>query len=83
VLLIMKNGYTSATGTQDIISTPDDEAKAANATTRHQSLAHKNQTIEATLKGLGVQWLRTVHTYEVATMRRTLEGGFDHRLSPA
>jgi indolepyruvate ferredoxin oxidoreductase alpha subunit len=28
VLLIMKNGYTSATGTQDIISTPDDEAKA-------------------------------------------------------
>jgi indolepyruvate ferredoxin oxidoreductase alpha subunit len=35
----------------------------------HQSLAHTNQTIEATLKGLGVQWLRTVHTYEVATMR--------------
>jgi indolepyruvate ferredoxin oxidoreductase alpha subunit len=27
VLLIFKNGYTSATGTQDIINTPDDEAK--------------------------------------------------------
>jgi indolepyruvate ferredoxin oxidoreductase alpha subunit len=27
VLLIFKNGYTSATGTQDIISTPDDETK--------------------------------------------------------
>ena len=75
VLLIMKNGYTSATGTQDIISTPDDDAKAAAASAGalHQSLAHKNQTIETTLKGMGVQWLRTVHTYEVDAMRRTLE----------
>ena len=32
-----------------------------------------NQTIEGTLRGMGVQWLRTVHTYEVATMRRTLQ----------
>jgi indolepyruvate ferredoxin oxidoreductase, alpha subunit len=75
VLLIMKNGYTSATGTQDIISTPDDEAKAEaerNAAV-HQSLAHKNQTIETTLKGMGVSWMRTVHTYEVDAMRRTVE----------
>ena len=28
VLVIIKNGYTSATGTQEIISTPDDERKA-------------------------------------------------------
>ncbi|MFO1327082.1 MAG: indolepyruvate ferredoxin oxidoreductase subunit alpha [Rubrivivax sp.] len=75
VLVIMKNGYTSATGTQDILSTPDDEAKAEaerNAAL-HQSLAHKNQTIEGTLKGMGVQWLRVVHTYEVATMQRTVQ----------
>ena len=75
VLLIMKNGYTSATGTQDILNTPDDEAKAeAAAHARlHQSLVHKNHTIEDTLKGMGVQWLRVVHTYEVDAMRRTLE----------
>ncbi len=72
VLLIMKNGYTSATGTQDIISTPDDAAKEA-AVDKHQSLAHQNQTIEATLRGLGVQWLRSVDNYDVATMRSTLE----------
>ena len=71
VLLIFKNGYTSATGTQDIISTPDDEAKAAAADPR-VSLVDKNTTIERTLGGLGVRWLRTVHTYEVETMRRTL-----------
>jgi indolepyruvate ferredoxin oxidoreductase alpha subunit len=75
VLVIMKNGYTSATGTQDILNTPDDEAKAeaerqANV---HQSLAHKNQTIEDTLQGMGVQWMRVVHNYEVDTMRRTVQ----------
>jgi indolepyruvate ferredoxin oxidoreductase alpha subunit len=75
VLLIMKNGYTSATGTQDILSTPDDEVKAA-AADKQLSLVHKNQTIEATLKGLGVQWLRNVDNYDVAAMRRTLESAF-------
>ena len=75
VLLIMKNGYTSATGTQDIISTPDDEIKA-RAEDKHQSLVDQNQTIEATLTGLGVQWLRSVDNYDVGAMRRTLEDAF-------
>ncbi|WP_066273471.1 thiamine pyrophosphate-dependent enzyme [Hydrogenophaga palleronii] len=75
VLLIFKNGYTSATGTQDIISTPDDEAKE-QAGNKAQSLAHTNQTIESTLKGLGVQWLRTVNTYEVDNVRATLTEAF-------
>ncbi len=78
VLLIMKNGYTSATGTQDILNTPDDEAKAEaqRKGSLHQSLAHKNRIIETTLKGMGVQWLRSVHTYEVDAMRRTLQEAF-------
>ncbi|MBS0430617.1 MAG: indolepyruvate ferredoxin oxidoreductase subunit alpha [Proteobacteria bacterium] len=75
VLLIFKNGYTSATGTQDIISTPDEEVKA-RAEDKQQSLAHKNQTIESTLNGLGVKWMRTVHTYEVEAMRATLTEAF-------
>jgi len=75
VLLIFKNGYTSATGTQDIISTPADTAKN-QAEDKRASLVHTNQTIENTLKGLGVQWLRTVHTYEVEQVRRTLVDAF-------
>ncbi|MFZ2737472.1 MAG: indolepyruvate ferredoxin oxidoreductase subunit alpha [Burkholderiaceae bacterium] len=75
VLLIFKNGYTSATGTQEIISTPDEDSKLA-ATDKQQSLAHLNQTIEKTLTGLGVQWLRTVNTYEVEQMRATLGEAF-------
>ena len=75
VLLIFKNGYTSATGTQDIISTPGEEAKA-DVKDKRQSLAHTNQTIESTLKGLGVQWLRAVHTYHVDEMKATLTEAF-------
>ena len=75
VLLIFKNGYTSATGTQQIISTPDDEAREA-AADKLSSLTDTNQTIETTLKGLGVEWLRTVHTYRVAEMRKTLIDAF-------
>ncbi len=68
VLLIFKNGYTSATGTQDIISTPGKNAKAM-AVDKLASLTASNRTIEDTLSGLGVQWLRTVHSYRVAAMR--------------
>lgn len=75
VLLIFKNGYTSATGTQEIISTPEDDARF-NASDKTQSLVHTNQTIESTLKGLGVQWMRTVTTYEVEKVRETLVDAF-------
>ena len=75
VLLIFKNGYTSATGTQDILNTPLEAAKEA-AGDKRQSLAHTNQTIESTLQGLGVQWLRTVHTYHVEEMKATLTEAF-------
>jgi len=75
VLLIFKNGYTSATGTQEIISTPQEDAKFASSD-KAQSLAHTNRTIESTLQGLGVKWMRTVHTYEVEAMRRTILEAF-------
>jgi indolepyruvate ferredoxin oxidoreductase alpha subunit len=75
VLLIFKNGYTSATGTQDIINTPSEADKDASPDKR-QSLAHTSKVIEATLEGLGVKWLRTVHTYEVSHMQATLTEAF-------
>jgi indolepyruvate ferredoxin oxidoreductase, alpha subunit len=72
VLLIFKNGYTSATGTQEIISTPDDDAKAI-ALDQRASLTESNQTIESTLQGLGVKWMRTVHTYHVDKVQAVLK----------
>jgi indolepyruvate ferredoxin oxidoreductase, alpha subunit len=75
VLLIFKNGYTSATGTQDIISTPAEVAKQGSSN-KTESLAHTNQTIEKTLTGMGVQWMRTLNSYGVADMRKLLTEAF-------
>ena len=75
VLVIMKNGYSAATGTQELISSPDAEAKQG-APDKQRSVVHNNLVIEKTLAGLGVQWLRTVHTYEVAAMRKTFNEAF-------
>ncbi len=73
VLVIMKNGYTSATGTQELISSPGSTAKLRAA---EQSATSGDRTIEDALTGVGVQWLRTVHTYRVSEMRSTLKEAF-------
>jgi indolepyruvate ferredoxin oxidoreductase, alpha subunit len=70
VLLIFKNGYTSATGTQELVSTP----KAAKRDeSGGESTTVTDTSIEDVLRGVGVGWLRTVHSYDVATMKSTLE----------
>jgi indolepyruvate ferredoxin oxidoreductase, alpha subunit len=62
ILVIMKNGYSSATGTQELPSSPThSEHKAAD------------MSIERALEGLGVGWMRTVHTYRVGEMKKTLK----------
>ncbi|HYA67084.1 MAG TPA: indolepyruvate ferredoxin oxidoreductase subunit alpha [Burkholderiaceae bacterium] len=75
VLLIFKNGYSAATGTQGIISSPSEQLKAL-ATEKRRSLVDRNTAIEQTLLGLGVQWLRRVHSYHVEEMRKTLIEAF-------
>jgi indolepyruvate ferredoxin oxidoreductase, alpha subunit len=61
VLVIMKNGYTSATGTQNIPS--------SGRNTLNQPV---DMGIENALKGVGVKWLRTIRTYSIGTMVQTL-----------
>jgi len=68
VLIIMKNGYASATGTQELISSPPEEARRQAL---DRSAADADHTIENTLTGLGVKWLRTVNNYDVTTMTKT------------
>ena len=69
VLVVMKNGYSSATGTQELISTPSHSARDA---TRGESSVHADRTIENTLRGLGVKWLRSVDNFRVAEVTQTL-----------
>src|SRR5439155_26970589 len=56
---------------QEIISTRD-EAARGRAVDKRGSEVEQNQTIENTLRGLGVRWMRTVHSYRVDEMRRTV-----------
>jgi len=67
VLVIMKNGYASATGTQELLSSPPEDARMVAV---GQSSVHADRTIEDTLTGLGVKWLRTVNNYKVGEMAK-------------
>jgi indolepyruvate ferredoxin oxidoreductase alpha subunit len=57
VLVIMKNGYSSATGWQFLPSST-------------QSSPH--MTIEKALRGVGVKWMKTVYNYNVSKVVKTL-----------
>jgi indolepyruvate ferredoxin oxidoreductase alpha subunit len=61
ILVIMKNGYSSATGTQELPSSPQ------------HSEVKKDISIERALKGIGVGWMRTVDNYRVGEVAKTLK----------
>ena len=62
VHVIVDNGYTSATGGQDILSSSADN-----------KIRSTHNSIEKAVRGVGVEWVRTLtHTYDVAGMRDTL-----------
>jgi len=62
VLVILQNGYTSATGTQAIPSSPSQPAARA-----------MTLDIERALQGVGVRWIRKVPSYQVDDMRAALK----------
>jgi indolepyruvate ferredoxin oxidoreductase alpha subunit len=59
--VIIDNGYSAATGGQDIPS-----SRAAN---EHRQ---GNNSIVDAVKGVGVQWIRRVHTYDMQETLRTM-----------
>ena len=61
VLLVVDNGYSAATGGQYIPSSA-----------RNLSGQSTGMSIEKAVRGLGVKWLRTVHSYDMGRMIRTL-----------
>ncbi len=61
VLVIVDNGYSAATGGQDILS-----SRAFNKTKR------TNNPISKAIAGLGIEWQRSVNTYDLGAMTKTL-----------
>jgi indolepyruvate ferredoxin oxidoreductase alpha subunit len=62
VLIVMQNGYTSATGLQFMPSSKQSRSGPA-----------PGMDVESTLRSFGVKWLRKVRTYSVAKMVKTLK----------
>jgi len=62
VLVILKNGYASATGHQHIPS--------SGTNFKNEKI---EMNIEAALRGVGVQWIKTVPSYKVSQMITTLK----------
>lgn len=61
VIVVVDNGYAAATGGQDILS-----SLAQNPT------RSTNNPIAKAVKGVGVKWVKTVNTYDLSRMKRTL-----------
>jgi indolepyruvate ferredoxin oxidoreductase, alpha subunit len=61
ILVIMKNGYSSATGTQELPSSPQ------------HSEVKEDISMERALEGVGVGWVKTVDNYKVGEVAKTLK----------
>jgi indolepyruvate ferredoxin oxidoreductase alpha subunit len=66
VLVIMKNGYSSATGTQELPSSP-----------QHSDSKAPDMSMERALAGIGVGWVKTVDNYRVGAVAKTLQEAMD------
>jgi indolepyruvate ferredoxin oxidoreductase, alpha subunit len=62
ILVIMKNGYSSATGTQELPSSP-----------QHSDHKAPDMSMERALAGIGVGWVKTVDNYRVGEVAKTLK----------
>jgi indolepyruvate ferredoxin oxidoreductase alpha subunit len=70
ILVIMKNGYSSATGTQELPSSP-----------QHSDTHAPDMSMERALAGIGADWVRTVDNYRVGEVAKTLKEAMstDHK----
>jgi indolepyruvate ferredoxin oxidoreductase alpha subunit len=62
ILVIMKNGYSSATGTQELPSSP-----------QHSEFKSGDMAIERALAGVGVGWVKTVDNFRVGSVAKVLK----------
>ena len=71
LLIVVDNGYSAATGGQDIPSLVEPNL-IATTLDANQPKRDSWQTIEDACRGAGVKWIRTVSTYNISAMKETL-----------
>jgi indolepyruvate ferredoxin oxidoreductase alpha subunit len=71
LLIVVDNGYSAATGGQDIPSLVE-PSLIASTLDAERPKREQWQSIEDACRGAGVKWIRTVSTYNIEAMKRTL-----------
>ena len=71
LLIVIDNGYSAATGGQDIPSLVEPNLIATTLDAKRPK-REQWQPIEDACRGAGVKWLRTVSTYNIEAMKETL-----------
>lgn len=71
LLVIIDNGYSAATGGQDIPSLVEPNLIASTIDSEAPK-RHDWQSIEDACKGAGVKWIRTISSYNIEVMKNTL-----------
>lgn len=72
VLIIVDNGYSAATGGQDIPSLVEPNRIIATTIDTDRPARLDHQRIDDACRGAGVKWIRTVSTYDIEAMKATL-----------
>ena len=72
LLIVVDNGYSAATGGQDLPSLVAPNKLIATTLDTDSPARNDAQSIENACRGAGVKWLRTISTYSVDTMKATL-----------
>ena len=72
VLIIVNNGYSAATGGQDIPSMVEPNNIIATTIDAPHSERDDSVSIELACRGAGVEWVRTISTYSIELMKQTL-----------
>ena len=72
LLIIVDNGYSAATGGQDIPSLVEPNKIIATTIDSDGPVRDDEQPIDEACRGAGVKWIRTVSTYSIEDMKETL-----------
>ena len=70
VLIIINNGYSAATGGQDIPSLVEPNKTIATTIDTEHVEREQSQSIERACQGAGVEWIKTISTYNIEEMKQ-------------
>ena len=81
LLIIVNNGYSAATGGQDIPSMVEPNDLIASTIDAKRLEREDSISIASACRGAGVEWIRTVSTYNIMEMKETIDEALNSPLA--